>query len=144
LLSCLLNAGKRQSSAAIRCGLGREVGQLQDVQRHAGIAVGEIDEKRTRRWCKPDRRHPQATNRIFQRPLDDDAEFGWRQCLQRKDTRSRQEWRNHFEGGILRGGPDKDELAPFHMWQEGILLSFVKAMDFIDKQESTFAMPLAL
>jgi hypothetical protein len=30
------------------------------------------------------------------------------------------------------------------MWQEGILLSFVKAMDFIDKQEGTFAMPLAL
>ena len=39
-----------------------------------------------------------------------------------------------FEGGILRGGPDKHHRAILHMGQKGILLRFIEAVHLVDEQ----------
>ena len=41
----------------------------------------------------------------------------------------------HLKGGVLRGGPDKDNAPLFHKGQEGVLLGLVKAVDFVHKDD---------
>ena len=42
---------------------------------------------------------------------------------------------NDFERRIFRGGADQADVAFLHMRQEGVLLGFVEAMDFIDEHD---------
>src|SRR5262245_32961644 len=42
----------------------------------------------------------------------------------------------HRKVGVLRGGPNQDNRAILYMRQEGILLGLIKAMHFIDKEDS--------
>ena len=39
------------------------------------------------------------------------------------------------EGGVFGGGADEDEGAVFDVGQEGVLLGFVEAVDFVDKED---------
>src|SRR6185437_10636629 len=47
--------------------------------------------------------------------------------------------RDDFEGWILRGGADQADIAFFHVGKEGILLGFVEAVDFINKDDGSSA-----
>ena len=40
-----------------------------------------------------------------------------------------------MEGGVFGGGADEDEGAVFDVGQEGVLLGFVEAVDFVDKED---------
>ena len=40
-----------------------------------------------------------------------------------------------MEGGVFSGGADEDEGAVFDVGQEGVLLGFVEAVDFVDKED---------
>ena len=54
---------------------------------------------------------------------------------QRVHARARQQRRDHFEGRILRGGADQDDVAALHVGQKRVLLGFVEAVDFVDEQD---------
>jgi hypothetical protein len=48
-----------------------------------------------------------------------------------------------FKRGILRGGTYQNDESAFHMGQKGILLSLIKTVNLIHKQDSWRSMDLA-
>jgi len=61
------------------------------------------------------------------------GEFVGRKGLQYVNLGAAEQGGIHFEGGVFGGGADEGEQAAFHIGQEGVLLGFVEAVDFIDK-----------
>jgi len=46
---------------------------------------------------------------------------------------------NHFEGGILRGRADEDDVAGFYVREKSVLLGLVEAVDFVHEDDSAMA-----
>src|SRR5580692_4361717 len=44
-----------------------------------------------------------------------------------------------FEGGIFGGGGDEEDVAGFDVREEGVLLGFVEAVDFVDEDDGAQA-----
>src|SRR5258707_15724584 len=44
-----------------------------------------------------------------------------------------------FEGGIFGGGADEENVAGFDVREEGVLLGFVEAVDFVDEDDGAQA-----
>src|SRR6266481_10153580 len=44
-----------------------------------------------------------------------------------------------FEGGIFRGSADEEDVAGFDVREEGVLLGFVEAVDFVDEDDGAEA-----
>ena len=55
------------------------------------------------------------------------------------DLGAGEEWRDHFEGGIFCGGTDEEDVAGFDVREEGVLLGFVEAVDFINEDDGAEA-----
>ena len=52
---------------------------------------------------------------------------------------AREKRRDHFERWIFRGGADEGDVTSLDVRKEGILLSFVEAMDFVDEDDGALA-----
>ena len=63
-----------------------------------------------------------------------------RQRFEHDDEGTGEQGTDHFEGGILCGGPYQDDGPPFNMGEKGVLLRFIEAMNFVDEQDSPLAM----
>ena len=62
-------------------------------------------------------------------------EFVFAQRLQVEDAQAGEQGVVEMEGGVFGGGADEDEGAVFDVGQEGVLLGFVEAVDFVDKED---------
>ena len=47
--------------------------------------------------------------------------------------------RDDFEGGIFSGGADEEDVPGFDVREEGVLLGFVEAMDFVNEDDGALA-----
>ena len=65
-------------------------------------------------------------------------------CFKHQDLTAREQGRDDLEGGILGGGADQDERAPFDMGKKIVLLRFIEVMDLVDEQHRRFAQTLEL
>ena len=104
--------------------------RLQCIQRHAGIPIGKgcHDGKQLR--LHVNRGAPESPP-VLQHAGKQLLQVLRTQLLQDKYPAAGQKRRIDFKGRILRGGPDEDNAALFHIGKEGVLLGFVKAMDLI-------------
>src|ERR1700741_58187 len=55
------------------------------------------------------------------------------------DLGAREERGDDFEGGIFGGGADEENVAGFDVREEGVLLGFVEAVDFVDEDDGAKA-----
>ena len=55
------------------------------------------------------------------------------------DLGAREERGDDFEGGIFGGGADEEDVAGFDVREEGVLLGFVEAVDFVDEDDGAKA-----
>src|SRR6267378_6404035 len=55
------------------------------------------------------------------------------------DLGAGEEGGDDFEGGIFGGGADEENVAGFDVREEGVLLGFVEAMDFVDEDDGAKA-----
>src|SRR5258707_10621167 len=55
------------------------------------------------------------------------------------DLRAREERGDYFEGRIFGGGADEEDMAGFDVREEGVLLGFVEAVDFVDEDDGAEA-----
>ena len=79
---------------------------------------------------------PIAAGLVFEGGLEDGAHDSLVfQGTQLEDARAGDEGGDHFEIGVLGGGADQDDGAVLHMWEQGVLLGLVPAVDFIDEQD---------
>ena len=82
----------------------------------------------------------EAADGIFDGLPDDVFDVFVVERLQLEDARTRHKCPVHREIRIFRGRADENDGAVFDPWQEGVLLRFVPAVDFIDEEDG----PLAL
>ena len=62
-------------------------------------------------------------------------EFVFAQGLEMEDAQAREQSVVEVEGGVFGGGADEDEGAVFDVGEEGVLLGFVEAVDFVDEED---------
>src|SRR5882757_6659960 len=55
------------------------------------------------------------------------------------DLGAGEEGGDDFEGGIFGGGADEENVAGFDVREEGVLLGFVEAVDFVDEDDGAEA-----
>ncbi len=113
-------------------GVGR---QLQGVQRHARVAVGALDEMFERVVLYFEVTITEATLGVGQGAAHDRLNVGVAQRPQREHAHAREQRGIDFETWILGGGADQRHRAVFGMRQDGVLLSLVPTVDFVDKQD---------
>ncbi len=77
--------------------------------------------------------------RVGQRLADDLAQIVLGERGQLEDAAAADQRFVDLEVGIFRGGTDKDHGTIFYPRQQGVLLRFVKAMDFIHKERGALA-----
>ena len=63
------------------------------------------------------------------------GQFCFAEGLQVVNAQAREQGVVEVEGGVFGGGADEDEGAVFDVGEEGVLLGFVEAVDFVDKED---------
>ncbi len=109
-------------------------GDFQQVERLAGIPVGELGQKVLGIGIH---RHADFRRALFDNLLD----FVYRQGFQHKYAAARQQGGDDLKAGVLGGRADQDERAILDIGQQKILLGFVEAVNFVQKQDGA-AFPL--
>ena len=127
-------------NSALRPGGRVQNGKLQDVEGYAAVPVRERHQAHHRLDVHLDTVPAEAPLGVPQRPLDDPEQSIFRERLQDDDQRPGEQWADHFEGRILRGGTDKYHRARLDVRQKGVLLGLVEAMDFIHEQDRALAL----
>ena len=61
------------------------------------------------------------------------------QRIEDVDFGAREKRRDHFEGRILGGRADEDDVAGFDVWKKCVLLGFVEAVNFIHEDDGAMA-----
>ena len=118
-------------------------GQFEGVQRDAGIAIGMMGDGGQRRFVGGDMQGRKGL-RMVQRAIEQLHDFGIRQGFEDEDAAAREQRAVDFKGGVFRGRANQDDAAFFDVGQEGVLLGFVEAVDFVDEDDGFFAaLPLA-
>ena len=77
----------------------------------------------------------EAVLRVDERTADDSRDVLVGQGLEAPDAHPRQQGGVHFEVGVLGGRPDQRDRAVLDVWQEGVLLGLVEAMDLVEEQD---------
>ena len=74
---------------------------------------------------------------LFERPVQEDLKVGLFQRFQDKDLAAGKQGSDDLEGRVLRRGADQDDGAVLHGPQKCILLSLVKTVDLVDKENGS-------
>ena len=122
-------------SGRIEARLGREIGQVLDhVQQIAAIAVGELDQARTRlgieRQLVPDRSLGACDQRLEGLVV---------QPIEHQHLTARHERAGEREGRVLGGRADQGDRAVLDLGQQPVLLGAIEAVDLVDEQERGLA-----
>jgi hypothetical protein len=117
-------------------------GNFQRVDRHPRVSLRLLDQKCPSVGRDLDFWLAETVLGSPNRPIDDRSDFFGREGMEDGQLAAGEERRNHLEGGILRRGADEDKGPPFHVRQEGVLLSFIEMMDFVYEENRRLAEPL--
>jgi hypothetical protein len=71
--------------------------------------------------------------------MEEFYDLGCRVRFQDVDLGAGKERGDDFEGGIFGGGADEENVAGFNVREEGVLLGFVEAVDFVDEDDGAEA-----
>src|SRR5688572_6229849 len=82
---------------------------------------------------------PQPALGVLQRAPKQAEQIFLIQGTQLEDLRARNKRRVDEKKRVVRRGADQTDRAPFNVWKQHILLCFVEAMDFVDKENRWFA-----
>ena len=74
-----------------------------------------------------------------QRPLEQRHNLRHGKRAQRIHSRPREQRRDDFEGRILRRGADQDDVAAFHIRQEGVLLCLIESVNLVHEENRAAA-----
>lgn len=76
---------------------------------------------------------------VFQRAAEEFDDLRRGEGFEDVDFCAREQGGDYFEGGIFCGGADEEDVAGFDVGQEGVLLGFVEAVDFVDEDDGAHA-----
>ena len=123
---------------AVRVGRGRSRGVLERVERDARVAVGQPDQRFERFIVDLDLLRAEAAFRVGERAAHEARDLFVVEGVQHEDARAREQRRVDFERRVLRRRADQRDRAVLHVRQDGVLLRFVEAMNFVDEQHGAF------
>ena len=135
-----------QDAGAVRAVRGEVRGDLQQVQRAPGVAVGGLGQQPAQRRGHLDPHRAQPAFGVRERPIDHGFDRAGVQRLQDVDPRPGQQGVVELERGVLRRRPHEDDRPVLHVRQEGVLLALVEAVHLVDEQHAVFPLlrPAAL
>ena len=113
---------------------------LEDVERGTGVSAGEgdevverlVDQGHATRWAK---RARQSAVYVPEGAPDDDRDRVIGEWFEAPDAHPRQECAVDFEVGVLRRRADEGNGPVLDVWQQGVLLGLVEAVDLVDEQD---------
>ena len=110
-------------------------GQLEKIQRHAGIAVRVQRYRAKRVGGDLHRSTAQAAFRVVKRARQDRRDLVDREPAKDEDFGPGQESRVHLERGVFGRRADEDDIAGLDTRQKRVLLRLVEAVDFVDEDD---------
>ena len=132
--------GEARRRAALAAGGAEEPrGDLQDVQRGAGVALRQRHDRRHGVGIQLETEAAQAAVGVRHRPADDRLEIRLGQPLQHVDAAAREQRRDHLERRVLGGRADQGHGAALDVRQERVLLRLVEAVDLVDEEDRALA-----
>ena len=114
---------------------GERGGQLQEIERHPGVAVGVPRNRGEGVVVRRELRVAEAAFPVVQRAPQDVDRLVRRERPQDEHLRARQQRGVHLEGRVLGRRADQRDVAGFDARQERILLRLVEAVDLVDEQD---------
>jgi hypothetical protein len=102
---------------------------FEQIEQTPRIAVGEADQAFAGGWFDA-----QIGQRLGTGPVEKLAHLGFVERLEHIHRGPRQQGGIEFKGRVFRRRANESEQAGFDKRQKAVLLRFIKAMDFIDKQ----------
>ena len=119
--------------------LGNRHGQLQRVQRDAGVARRVGGDGAQHVVGRVDALLAESALGVFDGARQDDHEVLRRERFEREDARPRQQGGVDFKRRVLGGRADQDDRAALDERQEGVLLRLVEAVDFVYEDDGAAA-----
>ncbi len=119
----------------------RSRGHVQEIERHARVAVRVADDRGQRVRLHADAVCAKPALDILHRSLHDRPHRLVCQRLQHVHLGARQERGVHLERRVLGGRADEDDVARLDARQEGVLLSFVEPVDLVDEENRAASDP---
>jgi hypothetical protein len=107
--------------------------KFQHIQSCAGIAISKDSYLLQRLLIYGDTSLTQSALFIGQGTLKESDDLLFREAFQRENTRAGQERTIYLEAGILSGCPNEGYNSSLDVWQNGILLRLIKAVNLIDE-----------
>ena len=110
-------------------------GQLQHVERGAGVAVGQASDQAERVVVGLGPERGQAALSVGERAAHDPEQIVLGEPVQDVDAAAREQCPVHLEGRVLGGRAHQHDRALLDVGQEGVLLRPVEAMDLVDEED---------
>ncbi len=126
-------AGDADDSLLI--GRGRAGGNLECVERAAGVAVAHLRPVGHRRFLDLDLLAAETALFVCHRAAEDLGNFRLGEGLELEDLRARDERVDDEKEGVVGRGPDEGEHPALHVGEENVLLGLVQAVDFIEEED---------
>ena len=111
---------------------------LQSLYRNARVAVRLLGQKRPGLIGHGQRRAKRAAGG-GKCAVDHAGQLFGRQRFEDEHAHPREERRDHLERRVLGRGAEQHDGAVLHVWQEGVLLRLVEAMDLVDEEDRAAA-----
>ncbi len=113
--------------------------KFQGVVSGAGIAIGEGGDAEENIVGDGDVFVAEAAVGVGEGAFEEFDDLGSRVGFEDVDLGAREKRGDNLEGGIFRGGADEENVAGFDVGEEGVLLGFVEAVDFIHEDDGALA-----
>ena len=117
---------------------GGDDGDLQGIEALAGIAIGRSGEMEESGVFDGEGHFAEAAEGIGEGAFLEIEEIFDGKGFELKDLGARDEGGVDGEEGVMGGGADEADGSAFDIWEEGILLGFVPAVDFVDEEDGFF------
>ena len=116
-------------------GAGVGDGEFEGVEGDAGVAAAELDEGVEGVVVDFHLLAAEAAFGVGEGALEESADVFGGEGIEAVDAGAGEERGDDFEGGVFGGGADEADDAVFHGVEDGVLLGFVEAVDFVDEED---------
>ena len=110
-------------------------GGFEGVEGDAGVAAGDVGERAEGIVADMDVQGGEATVLIGEGGAQDALDLLRLKRLHAEDAGAGEEGADDFEGGVFGGGADEGDGAVFDVGEDGVLLGFVEAVDFVYEED---------